>query len=58
MKKLSLLKLNDSKNLQPEELKRIKGGSCQSYTCQCYGAGQVTLNVDDQIEGYDRDGYL
>ena len=34
MKKLSLLKLQGFKSLKPEDLKRIKGGSCQSWLCQ------------------------
>lgn len=58
MKKLSLLKLNDSKSLKTEDLKRIKGGSCQSWLCQCGGRDQNTQDVDDTLESRDRDGYL
>ena len=45
MKKLSLLKLNDSKNLQPDELKRIKGGSCSSWLCQCHNMKIIVLLI-------------
>lgn len=57
MKKLSLLKLNDSKNLQPDELKRIKGGSCSSWLCQCHG-NQDNLDVDNTLEYRDKYGYI
>ena len=57
MKKLSLLKLNDSKNLQPDELKRIKGGSCSSWRCSCTSK-QDTQNVDNELERRDKSGYV
>ena len=61
MKKLSLLKLNDSKNLQPDELKRIKGGSCSAWLCQCHGSwsdGDGAQTVDNTLEYNDKYGYL
>ena len=38
MKKLSLLKLNDPKVLEKEELKKVKGGNCSDMNCQCNGS--------------------
>lgn len=62
MKKLSLLKLNYSKVLQQEELKRIKGDSCSSWLCQCNGSWGGEPNgsqiVDDKLEYNDKNGYL
>lgn len=57
MKKLSLLKLNDPKVLKEEELKKVKGGSCQSWACQCHGKDQETLDVDNLLETRDQQGY-
>lgn len=58
MKKLSLLKLKNAKTLQPEALKKIRGGSCRSWACQCHGANQETQRVDDQLEANDYNGYI
>lgn len=57
MKKLSLLKLNDSKILQKNELKRIKGGSCSAWLCQCNNGLDAQV-VDNTLENRDRNGYL
>lgn len=57
MKKLSLLKLNYSKVLQQEELKRIKGDSCSSWHCSCTSK-QNTQDVDNELESRDKYGYI
>lgn len=57
MKKLSLLKLNDPKVLEKEELKKVKGGSCQSWLCGCT-ANQDVLWVDNELERRDKVGYF
>ena len=57
MKKLSLLKLQGFKSLKPEDLKRIKGGSCQAWLCQCSDT-QNAQNVDNTLEDRDKNGYL
>ena len=58
MKKLSLLKLNAQRILQKEEKKKIRGGNCQSWACQCHGKGQETLDVDYELQNNDKIGYF
>lgn len=59
MKKLSLLKLNEPKALKENELKVIKGGSCNSHKCTCTNKSEETssLNLDDEYERQDYAGY-
>lgn len=57
MKKLSLLKLNDPKVLEKEELKKVKGGSCQAWLCNCT-VKQDVLEVDNELEERDKVGYF
>jgi natural product precursor len=57
MKKLKLIKLAKTEKVSPEELKRLRGGSCQAWLCQCHGS-LSSQYVDDVLEGRDRDGYL
>lgn len=62
MKKLSLLKLNDPKVLKEEELKKVKGGNCVAWSCECnvgweeYQRGSMV--VDNTLENRDQNGYL
>lgn len=62
MKKLKNLRLNAIKdsNLNQKELKKIIGGSCTNYTCQCNGSGMAssTSFVDYHIDGQSSAGYL
>jgi natural product precursor len=58
MKKLKLIKLADAEKFSQEELKRLKGGSCQAWLCQCLLASLDAQSVDNQLEQQDRDGYL
>lgn len=57
MKKLSLLKLSEARDLSSDDLKQIKGGSCRAWQCQCHGS-QNAQSVDDTLEYRDRDGQL
>ena len=62
MKKLSLLKLNDPKVLREEELRKVKGGNCLAWSCECndgwadYKNG--SLIVDNTLENRNQNGYL
>ena len=58
MKKLSLLKLERSEDLTSDELKRLKGGSCRAWQCQCHGKLDAVEDVDDVLEERDSQGYL
>lgn len=57
MKKLSLLKLNEPKALNEDELKVIKGGSCNSRECTCAEEVVSSLALDDALERQDYAGY-
>ncbi len=62
MKKLSLLKLNAQRILQKEEKKRIRGGNCQSWACQCTGDWENKKDgsaiVDNTLDNRDSNGYI
>ena len=60
MKKLSLLKLNDPKVLEKEELKKVKGGNCSDMNCQCNGSfenGNGSAFVDQTLDFRETAGY-
>lgn len=57
MKKLSLLKLNEPKALKEDELKVIKGGSCNSQLCPCAEEVVSSLALDDALERKDYAAY-
>lgn len=62
MKHLKSIRLNKIKgsNLNQKELKKIIGGACTNYTCQCNGSGMAssTSFVDSHIDGQSSAGYL
>jgi natural product precursor len=58
LKKLNLIRLSDAKSFSQEELKRLKGGGCQAWLCQCNLPTLSAQSVDDTLESRDRDGYL
>lgn len=61
MKKLSLLKLNDPKVLEKEELKKVKGGSCRDMDCECNGyfeGKNGSAFVNQTLDLNDNAGYI
>jgi natural product precursor len=62
MKQLSKLKLNQvtESNLERKSLKKIVGGACANYNCQCNGSGMAgnTSFVDTHLDGQSSLGYI
>jgi natural product precursor len=60
MKKLSKLKLNQitQSTLDEKSLKRIVGGACTNYSCDCSNPNLDSCRVDATLDTRSECGYI